>query len=485
MIFTTLLIGILSSEVAYAQQSECAQMLSVIRPISPYIEQVFERADTAIAYARSQPSVEDFDTYLEGWAGQMQTAVSRVVNTQLRLTLAQENIENATACLQIDHMLLECKTEQVMSEINSAMQNGQWGALPMLEDLLSFMQEREVHLLQGALNPTYNDPSWYAEWNFDNPSDPEEEFELAHCPFTSDYLPPDTGVVQNSGFGCTAEVLEQGSRLQHRESQRENDVLQSLLQTLRELQTEIEPFAEFYDIETEQSEESIGHTTVAGCLAGRGVCALNPGIVCTAPVDCTCPEGEQGCGKPGGACIHTTLVGATFWQQQGPFSVRKNTPNTVQRFSTVRSIEGIQRMLPDYLRVETNPAVPLSPIEQLQLQNERGLFQAFSAEQGKLEGITFAESIDPTKRISGSMSKLREVVGEISRIATDEDALRGLAARFASFLRRTCIDRPCNAKLERIIQIAITPECWPYTNGLYLQDQSVIQRANTCLQLLR
>ena len=47
---------------------------------------------------------------------------------------------------------------------------------------------------------------------------------------------------------------------------------------------------------------------------------------------------------------------------------------------------------------------------------------------------------------------------------------RSFVRDFAYFLRRSCIDRPCSQRLDRILKIVFTDECFPFVSGQFLND---------------
>jgi hypothetical protein len=47
----------------------------------------------------------------------------------------------------------------------------------------------------------------------------------------------------------------------------------------------------------------------------------------------------------------------------------------------------------------------------------------------------------------------------------EERGLRAFVRNFAWYIRRSCIFRPCNERLEQILKLNFADSCFPYTGG--------------------
>ena len=106
-----------------------------------------------------------------------------------------------------------------------------------------------------------------------------------------------------------------------------------------------------------------------------------------------------------------------------------------------------------------------------QLRNES--MDAWTTEQSRSEAEQAAVLFDAPLRIARALSASQFSVRTLSELAsTMERGVRPFVRNAAWFLRRSCMFRPCNERLERVLGIITTDECFPYANGEYLKEDS-------------
>ena len=140
--------------------------------------------------------------------------------------------------------------------------------------------------------------------------------------------------------------------------------------------------------------------------------------------------------------------------------------------------QGGKRLPPISMREDENKGA----LDSLLDDYGKRTFKRFSERQGQLEGDIFPGSIDPQLAIRDTLSLLISSVGKLSSLARDKEGLRGFVRDYAYFLRRTCINRPCNKRLDQILKIVFRDECFPYTNGDYLGDTAENPRWKKCAE---
>lgn len=489
---------------ADALSDQCQTVLAM-PPVTPhYTQRVLDRADAGLAYARAAESNTDFAVYFPHWALSIGTVWAAVIETKLRITEVERNLLSRSACLRFDQILIECKMEEVRDEMNAQLDRGSFMAIVRLESLLRFLNERYRHLTDGALDPRHVDSSWGRLYEFDDPTEvwccpggdsdpvcsrmsgqacttgngamfydmlacgslcqpsaaiaPEEE---SLCPFSSDYAAAFPG-----GYGCDAETLigPGNPRTNFPPLKDEYDALVVITRQVDEYQEAAREF-----LEIQQKLDSVFGQT---------------------------PELPP----PPPPRTHKVVYGCNAQQSpvparelRGPFSVDKNQYQILSEFMNVRTDAAISRQFSDDLKLPHEfPEEKIGEREIRELDegsilaliraSTRLLFQTWSGIQGRLEGGSFPIVVDPPLETENSLAALRQAVHRLSTLAADKDkGLRDFVLRYAWFLRRTCMDRPCSLSLDQIIKISLTDECFPYTNGMYLKDDAGNPRWKQCM----
>lgn len=499
---------------AHAQQpGTLCQSLGESRAIGQYTQQILDRATTGLNFAQGSDTVSDFSLYIPGWVRVVTKSVILWMDTSMRVhRQARDLIEN-TACLRFDLLLLECKMDAVRKALEKALNDHSFVAILRLDTLGRFLQNTFSDLTLGARDPTYADTLWHRDYIFDDPeqyqlgrpvSSPDAEPICGNatldrgeecdgtfgctpdcknemCPFHSDYLPPST-----TGFGCTVEILERISKI-YPPAKDEYDSLKKIMDQLKKDEKLTGPMRK--------------HRAFAGCT--RRVCQGNPQLFCENDDDCgqdapciseenigRCENtrdkctSDDNCGKS--PCI--LLSEATVWEVRGPFRLEKDQGKIMNVFRELRESEEAARPIPEvYQSFEDAPSSDGNGNQVQGLfvnvfrQLSRSILQTRSKEQGRAESMIFAQASDGQQEIARALQPLRSAVSDFARLASDKrGGIREFVVKYAYFLRRTCMYRPCNKKLEWILKMALADECFPYTNGEFLNDSKEKPRWKKC-----
>jgi cysteine-rich repeat protein len=469
---------------AGAQGATCAALRDVV-PVGEYVKMVLARADAGMQYAAGVGGGEGGEslTPAAGWIRTADRALRGVLDTELRVTAQQRDLTDATACLHIDRVLLHCRMDEVRQQMRSALQAGSWGQVETLTDLLEFLQERERQLVNGALSPRARDTDWAVRRTFDPPGaafgervdgvpvcgdgmiGAGEECDDGNtadgddcsgtcmsnvCPFHSDYA--DATVFG----GCASIVLEEGNRLALPSVAAEHAALVWLEQSLIATQP------------VDQGEMNQRQPPVAGCMDARGTCEVLPSLPCTEGNDCLVAGG--------GACVMDDAARMSRTPERHALSADGDPLRVLAAFQQQRRDQGAQRrqrtdlLLPGERRPDGDivPVEPQTIGQASALPGRRSYYAGVSAQQGAREAVLFALTADPRLSIAAALQPLREATTALAGLTDAREGLRDLVIRFAAFLLRSCTDRPCNVLLQRIIAIAETDACFPYTSGAYL-----------------
>lgn len=354
---TLLIIGavlLLPAKQAAALSPAC-QTLATLAPVSShYVQKTLTRADAGIAYANQAGGASSFQ-YVVPWAQQIASAWLSLSDVQLRVTVQQRSLAEASACRRFDTLLIECKMDGVREEMNKALTRGSYVGVMRLQSLLTFLNERLEHLANGGLDPTYVDPTWGRIQLFDPPApvwccpgvelDPASQnpyqcvqttpevcgvalegswsqsldqclgqgcsapptvdpaTEGSMCPYHSDYLD-----AMESGFGCDEQIMQPRSEYGPLAAElsalmevtsRTND-FRERAQELLKVQAELEGLLD-KDASVVPPPEPRQHQTAYGCMIQSGYCTDLPDVSCRTDGDCRAKKAGS-CTLHQGAC---------------------------------------------------------------------------------------------------------------------------------------------------------------------------------------
>lgn len=182
----------------------------------------------------------------------------------------------------------------------------------------------------------------------------------------------------------------------------------------------------------------------------------------------------------------------TLRSVRGNFSLDRDQMSILTSFLGIRSQQEISRVFREDL--QTAAELPASdqtkrerrayddadPSFALFRSGLRSAVQTWSRIQARFESLMYPEDVDNPQEISHSLSDLHANIGRVARLAKDKEGVRAFVTNYASFLRRSCIYRPCNQLLEQSIRLLTADECFPYTNGEYLNDTEENPRWEKC-----
>jgi hypothetical protein len=101
----------------------------------------------------------------------------------------------------------------------------------------------------------------------------------------------------------------------------------------------------------------------------------------------------------------------------------------------------------------------------------RTFFKSWNVYHGKKSAIPVAKSQDAQLQIAEA---LRGAHGPIERlgglISGHSAGLRSFTKSFAYYMRRSCMYRSCNKRLEQVLRINFQSTCFPYFSGAYFNS---------------
>ena len=489
-------------------------------PISQhYVQPVINRVNTGMGNL-SGLNVPNFNLVFYDWLMRLSSTFLELVDTELRIVEQQRDLYKITPCLHLDLIILEQKIEEVRTVTRDAFRNKRIFDIVMLQSMTRFLNDRYSHLVFGGRDNNYDDPQFNWHYMFDtltwccpdqvspaicteqdratclnngglafktvedcsaHPSCEEPAFiqpDERICPFHSDYLPPTI-----EGYGCDRETLDNGGIGGHPPNQAERDALDDFLQkrdTFLNNMAFIGPMTAQIHAVTGRPPPDLSrflaalgrvHKTRIGCSLFDG--HVPPPVI---------REFDSPPNWP---------VGAAKWELRGPFFITTDELYLVRGLYDQLKRWGGVRDQADYLMLpsEYPPGTPERTVAETREQNMhvikqlirnfvRAFFRVWNVEQAALETRPVIQSGDSQKEISNLSIRLRGTMIEFYELASQKDkGMRKFSVKFGYFLRRTCVFRPCNLMLDRMLKITLEDACFPYVNGAFKGN---LQHHETC-----
>lgn len=439
--------------------------------VSRYVQRVLDRSDAGIAFAWQEKPATDFLMYLPSWTGEVLSTFLSFIDTKIRIVEQQRGILEQTACLRLDLFLIEAKLEQVRAELKKALDQGNGVAVLRLRQLAEFLSGSYALMLKGASDPAVEDTAFGVPRAFDPP---DASLDGKACPFDSDYLPPGPSNARGEAYGCDDTALAVAlaraptgadAAPVRLTAGRELDAIKTMSGQILQYTRDAKKFLEL----RREIDALLGRSAPATPGIPGKIHAQKEG--CTAPGDDPWPEG------------------AARTELRGPFapSPEKNELKLLNMFRELRRIQGAIRAIPGYVADFFSTVIGETAMKRY----GGWFFGGFSADQGEKETGAYAAGSDPRLQIESAIAPLTDSVTKLSQLAHDMGTvgengkesgkgLRSFVRDYAYFLRRSCIARPCNARLERVLKMVFKDECFPYTNGEFVNDDENNPRWKQC-----
>ena len=517
--------------VAAAQCPESTDAIDLLdkEPTGHYTKSVLERVDEGIENAKdSITGVTAMDLVDMHFLISIESIMYMLVDTDLRAVEYSQDLANITPCLHLDLAMMEAKMEEVRCEINAAYEDKSPGALRQLKEIASFLNQRYRHLVRGALEPEHTDEGWVYYNEFDDPfegwccvldqlecqvMESDECTEVQEngtggyefydtkdacsvdsicvfaedketdplykdiCPFDSNYLADN-----NTGYGCQLELIEQFSDVDEDVFDAEAVALLKITETRDEFLTDISHIKDitvdmdnFVD-ETMLNNEERAHLEKFGDVADiehRRVFGCNADLP---PEERDDDEGVEGELTP-------EIKPSEEWGSiptRGPFFFRKDHLSIWKKFFRLQHEWASQREYPEYLRQpdefededdrEDTAKLDEESFGLLRIpRNEfRNTWMQFTHRQATKEASILPKAQDAELEVLEALKPIRPAMKRnIKLVTSSSEGLRAFARNYAYFLRRSCIYRPCNEKLETIMKVLYSDECFPYASGSF------------------
>lgn len=493
------------------------ELLDALEPVSThFVGAVLERAQAGIDKAMTASPAPGLDSFWN-WLETAFTPVAMIADTKTRITTRERDLIEVTPCLEIDLAIIETKMGQVQCKIELAFDEKRLSAIILLSRVLYFLNDEYQKLAEHGNDNSYVDAEWWqrrifdpAEWcciaNTKNAEgemcDPDDACpEVKTCPFHSDYLPPSTvgsGTAAKPvavGYGCDLSVLSRYAGLGLGDS--------TIDEATDAETTALEELSEDRDKMIEDSEQLKARITKLEKFMGRSLPAESAWYgqaksdkrVHRLRLGCAVSDGRNADNQPAAKDWPPAWpAGAAKWELTGPFSFDKNDQKLLREYLQLRDEWGQQRPYPDQYKFpeEFLPDRPEKYEEALDDPQRNDFFvgwinrlartvtKKWDRVQEREEGAMVPIASEALELVMEQLSPLRSAVSEFSKNGNSLDkGVRNFTRGLAYWLRRSCLTRPCNARLERVLKIDLTNDCFPYTNGQFVGRTDLVEKCTT------
>ncbi|HAI98005.1 TPA: hypothetical protein DCL30_00480 [Candidatus Peribacteria bacterium] len=497
------------------------ELLDALEPVSThFVGAVLERAQAGIDKAMTASPAPGLDSFWN-WLETAFTPVAMIADTKTRIATRERDLIEVTPCLEIDLAIIEAKMGQVQCKIELAFDEKRLSAIILLSRVLYFLNDEYQKLAEHGNDNSYVDAEWWqrrifdpAEWcciaNTKNAEgemcDPDDACpEVKTCPFHSDYLPPSTvgsGTAAKPvavGYGCDLSVLSRYAGLGLSDS--------TIDEATDAETTALEELSEDRDKMIEDSEQLKTRITKLEKFMGRSLPAESAWYgqaksdkrVHRLRLGCAVSDGRNADNQPAAEDWPPAWpAGAAKWELTGPFSFDKNDQKLLREYLQLRDEWGQQRPYPDQYKFpeEFLPDRPEKYEEALDDPQRNDFFvgwinrlartvtKKWDRVQEREEGAMVPIASEALEIIMEQLSPLRLAVSEFSKNGNSLDkGVRNFTRGLAYWLRRSCLTRPCNARLERVLKIDLTNDCFPYTNGQFVGRTDLVEKCTTSAEL--
>ena len=502
-----------------------------IPPVSEhYVKKILDRANAGItqAGAMNNPGGPIFTMFKPWWIFYATSAMLSTADTKLQLSEMQRDLYETTPCLHLDVIILESKIEKVRQEMHVALEAAQPYRIMLLQRLIRFLNRRVEHLLRGARDPLYEDTDWaQVQWfdpvnpvwccpqgvpgntcinvselvctgtggtMFNTPSgceaygcllpkDFSNPLEGRLCPFDSDYLPP-----SRTSFGCRDSVIPAAASV-HPPTAAEMSALGELMSRREDVTGSMVNFVNLIEAldamagvtgdYTSYKRSSGSSLHIYGCTEQiqkdqKMGLSKGTGAVLTDTGSLLSDIGS-------GSLLQSLLVGA--YETRGAFSIPKNEPWLIVRYTQLLQQWGISRPQAKYLRYpnEFPPGGERTAAQERSLLKApinhaydwfmRTFFRSWNVYHGKKTAIPVAKSQDAQLQIAEALRSAHGPVERLGALITGHSAgLRFFTKSFSYYMRRSCMYRSCNKRLEQVLRINFESTCFPYFSGAYFNS---------------
>lgn len=476
--------------------------------LSPWVQQVLERADDGISTADGRPGGSTCDDKAKISAAEANLNFIRERSSSI-VSLEAETwqLREHTVCYESDRILILRKLNELLERMDQAAADCRFESADVLGKTYDFVLGAYETFLKGGANPSAVDERLRMTYPFQDSGSWENLTEPVTdsgstapiCPFTSDYAPHVIGYIparpgeavtsfDMKSYGCDIDALGSVGSPLDAEAQNfrtflvdTDDFARSVYNTVSMALTSINTILSIYSGEPPESGPVIAqpappHDTVSGCLQ-----PYVPDPSSALPQEWedllvaypeyfdlwrsrTDADGnivfdpEPGEVLPAGFLFEPVL---DFFRMDPPSLSR------LRQYIDRRGDAGYFRPLPVIM---TNAALDsyLNVLEAVNTQND---VRFISVNNEQFIAYEEAVSRDAYQRMKSASAPLNEAVQKLVMV-TEEFLPEEYVPELTYFLARSCVDGHCQTTLDNVTKRIFNPYCTPYISGLYMEEDA-------------
>ncbi len=481
--------------------------ISAHAALSPWVEQVLERADNGISTAagRSASPVCDDRTKTSEYEQNLSFMRERV-GAVIGLEVEMWQLRERTVCYESDRVELLKKMNEILGKLQETVDSCNFESAAVLRSTYDFTLSAYESFLKGGANPSYADNRLRFTYPFQDPdswtslSDPRSETGSTAplCAFTSDYAPHAIGYIpsrpgdpvtdfEKKSYGCDADVLSSIDAPLDQEAQTFKDFLDETDRFARDVYdtvglalNSVNTFLAFYngtlppDGPAAEALPAPPHAVVNGCLKpyvpdpSSALPQEWEELLATYPEYFDLWKSEPDAdGNPrfNPESDGVLPVGFLFQPVIDFFRMDPMAAILLRNYVDRRGDAGFFRPLP--IRMTTRALDSyLSVFDASDSQNDLR-FVSVNNEQS----MAYMEAVsrDGYEKMEDAAEPLHDAVEKLIYV-TKEYLPKEYVPELTFFLARSCVDGHCQSTLDTVTKRIFNPYCTPYLDALY-QDE--------------
>jgi hypothetical protein len=476
--------------------------------LSPWVQQVLERADNGVSTADGRPATSVCDNNTKAAEFEINLSFARErTSAVVGLEAEAWQLRERTVCYESDRKLILNKLNELLEKIDQAVADCKFESAGVLRSTYDFLLGAYESFLKGGANPAYEDDRlrkiypFQDDGSWENLDGPQTDTGSTAplCAFTSDYAPHVIGYIparpgeavtsfDMKSYGCDIDALGSVGSPLDAEAQNfrtflieTDDFARSVYNTVSMALTSINTILSIYSGEPPDSGPVIAqpappHDTVSGCLK-----PYVPDPSSALPQEwedllVAYPEyfdlwrsridadgniifdPEPGEVLPAGFLFEPAL---DFFRMDPPAFTR------LRQYIDRRGDVGYFRPLPLDMTTVTLDSY-LSVLQQSNSQND---MRFISVNNEQFIAYEEAVSRDAYQRMKAASAPLNEAVQKLVMV-TEEFLPEEYVPELTYFLARSCVDGHCQTTLDNVTKRIFNPYCTPYLSGLYTEEDA-------------
>lgn len=477
--------------------------------LSPWVEQVLERADQGMGTASGRPtsSICDDRTKASEYEANLSFIRERASNA-VQLEAEVWQLRERTVCYESDRVKMLKKLNEILEALKDTTESCNFESAAVLRSTYEFTVDAYESFLKGGSNPSYSDDRlryiypFQDESSWTSTSEPQTDTGSTAplCAFSSDYAPHAIGYIparpgdpvtdlEKKSYGCDTSVLSTINFPLDQEAQTFKDFLdgtddfaRSVYDTVQRALNSLSTFLAFYngtlppDGPPPVSLPAPPHAVVNGCLKpyvpdpSSALPQEWEDLLATYPeyFDLWKSSPDAG-GDPrfNPETSEVLPVGLLFQPVVDFFRMDPMAMIILRNYMDRRGDAGFYRPLP----VEYTTKALDSYLSAFEASDSQSDLRFISVNNEQAMAYMEAVNRDGYERMKDAAEPMHDAVAKLIYV-TKEFLPKEYVPDLAFFLARSCVDGHCQSTLDTVTKRIFNPYCTPYIDALYQDEDS-------------